>query len=86
MSVKRVGVEIDLMTLPVAHDKVTVPSIIPRNISVPTCFKQRTEFRDICVFYSDIEISVYTCLFTQQGIDAPATINNDLNAMFIKKL
>jgi hypothetical protein len=29
---------------------------------------------------------VYTRLFTQQGIDTPATINNDPDAMLLKKL
>lgn len=49
MSIKRVGVEIDLMPLVVAHNKVTVPRIITRNILVSACFKQRAELRNIFV-------------------------------------
>ena len=49
MSIKRVGVEIDLMSLIIAHDKVTIARITTGNIPIPMCFKEHTEFRDILV-------------------------------------
>src|SRR5258708_9001043 len=78
LSIKLVGVEIDLMSLLITHDKVALPSIITGNILVPPCFEQCTQFRDRCGLSTDVDICLKTRLSTQPSTAAPATLNTPL--------
>src|ERR1700682_5533531 len=78
-----VRVNIYLMTVGVAKNKVAVSRVTTRQFLVASCRKELAQLRNILMWPSNVKIAMRPRLRTKQCVDTPTAVNVDFNAVML---